>query len=149
MPAYSTPSLHIKPTNAQVKDIRKQRDMGLYSTKETMNELYYCLDNLPDDSYALTLQHLSGCFMEYPRERFAQQVKIWKQLGATCLEANVKSFDYRGKTFWRFVINPADLKDAPYGCPLAMAFNTVVSGYTYITPSKAVADWVVRQLKKE
>jgi len=149
MPAYSTPSLHVKLTKAQVNDIRKQRDMGLYSTKETMNELYYCLDNLPDDSYALTLQLLSGCFMDYPRERFAQQVKIWKQLGATCLEANVKSFDYRGKTFWRFVINPADLKDAPHACPLALAFNTVVVGFTYITPSKAVADWVVRQLKKE
>ena len=148
MPAYSTPSLHANMTKAQLKAVRAHRDMGLYDCKETMNELYYCLDNLQDDSYALTLQHRSGLFMDYPRERFAQQVKLWKQMGATCLEANLKSFDYRGKTFWRFVINPADLKDAPYGCPLASAFGTMVSGFTYITPSKPVADWVVRQLKK-
>ena len=76
-------------------------------------------------------------------------MKLWKKMGATCLETNLQSFEYRGKTFWRFVINPADMKDVPYGCPLALAFNTIVSGFTYITPSKVVADWVVRQLKKE
>ena len=148
MPNYSSPSLHTHVTKAQAIAVHRKRDKGLYVGEETMNELYYCLDNLQDDSYMLTLQHKNGVFMDYPRERCAQQVKLWKQLGATCLETNLKSFDYRGKTFWRFVISPAE-EDGPCMCPLAMAFGTLVSGFTYITPSKNVADWIVRQLKKE
>lgn len=145
MPTYSSPSLHKRVTQAEAKKIHKMRLTGIYKTEDTLNEVHYCLDNYRPDAYCFTLLHTQGVFTDYPKEQFSEQVKQWKTVGAECKDYNIKPIEYRGKTFWMFVIQPPDLVKSNF-CPLALAFNTLVNGYTYITSKKEIAEWVVKRL---
>ena len=145
MPTYSSPSLHTHTTKSEAQRIRKDRLAGLYQTKETLNEAHLCLDTYANDAYCFTLNHQHGVFTDYPKKEFSEQVAQWKNIGAKCETYNIKPIEYRGKTFWMFVIQPTDMEKSHW-CPLGMAFNTLVNGWTYITSKKEVAEWVARRL---
>ncbi len=130
----------------EVKKIISDRRSGLWVTTATRDECHLSLDQMESTDYAITANHRLGQFGVLNKQELAGQTKIWKATGCVSHRYNIKSYDYNGKTYWMFVIQPPDLKKDGHFCPLALACGVMVSGYTYITPSKAVAEWVSKQL---
>jgi hypothetical protein len=147
MPSFSSPSLHKNITPANAREIHARRQMGMYLTDETLNELRFALDNWKPDAYAVTLIHSHGIMCDYPKADFTRQVEQWRKVGATLIQHNITPIDYRGHRFWMFIIQPPDMRDGKVPIsPLALANNTFVSGYAYITAQRNIADWVMKKL---
>jgi hypothetical protein len=93
----------------------------------------------------ITYMHAMGVFCVYNTAEIKDSIDGWKQMKAVCLPCNVKPIMVNDKEYWMFVIQPKDMSKTPMS-PLALAFDTLVSGYTYITHSKAFADNIVKCL---
>ena len=130
----------------EVKNIILERRSGFWQTKATLDECHLSLDQMEMTDYAITANHRLGHFGVLDKQELSLQTKIWKAARAVSHRYNIKPYEYNGKTYWMFVIQPPDLKNDGHFCPLALACGVMVSGYTYITPSKAVAEWVSKQL---
>ena len=141
----SAPSL---PTRKEAMAIHKNRLAGLYNSDETHNEAWLAFNQMTPDDVVITLLHAHGRFSIYNLHEFLPQIQEWKAKGIACLPCNVKEIKFGDEIAWAFVIQPKKLDDAPM-CPLSLCLNTLVSGFTYITKDKKIADLVVRALRKE
>jgi len=130
----------------EVKQIISDRRSGLWKTQVTRDECHLSLDRMESTDYAITANHQYGHFGVLNKEELSTQVKMWKDQRAVSQRYNIKPYEYKNKTYWMFVIQPPNLKEDGHFCPLALACGIMVSGYTYITPSKAVAEWISKRL---
>ena len=89
-------------------------------------------------------------FSVYNKEEMTAQMKQWKALAKegklTIYEENNKEYDVEGKTIYCLVITPKP-NDTSF-CPLALAFGTMVSGYTYAFTKKDNRDAIYAYIKK-
>jgi len=148
----SIPSSFGKPlTTAERKKQRAvlaDRARGLYNTKDTQDEVKQILGQMEPTDVAFTLIRRIGGFSVFNKSEFIPQVSQWAKMGAKLLDGNVFEKVIEGKTFYLFVIQPkteTELESMGL-CPLALAYGIMVSGYTYVTPSKAVVEIVKRAL---
>tara|TARA_R110002126_G_scaffold59473_1_gene155834 strand:+ start:341 stop:829 length:489 start_codon:yes stop_codon:yes gene_type:complete len=117
----------------------KVRDMcrGILSSK---NKTDICL------SY---VKHVAD-FTVMNKDEMKVQMKRWKELikdgKITILEGNNNEFDIDTKKVYTFVITPVDFETS--FCPVALAWGTLVSGYTYVFTKKDNRDSIFAYLKK-
>ena len=130
----------------QIEKMLAERRSGLWKPKETRDEANLSLEQMESTDYAITLNHRTCQFGVLNRDELKTQVKIWRTQGVVSHPYNIKPYEHNGKTYWMFVAQPPDLEKNSSMCPLAMACGILVNGFTYITPSKAVAEWVSKQL---
>jgi hypothetical protein len=127
------------------EDIREKRVAGFYIVEETREEAMVCIRALKTSTTdkVITIISRMGAFNVYNIKELLPQIQQWKDKGCVLLKTNIREIDCGelGKATL-FTVQPPDLEDAPSMCPLAMAFGTWVSGFSYITHDKAVADLV-------
>ena len=137
-----------KPTMKKINEIARDRAMGLYKTEDTYNEALVCVRQLTENKTdkVFTLMRAIGRFNVYDTNEFMNQVKDWKKKGVKILKCNIK--DIQCGAYGEaclFTVTPPGEDDCAF-CPLALAFNTMVSGYSYITKDKALAELAWRYL---
>jgi hypothetical protein len=90
-------------------------------------------------------------FSVFNKEEMTAQMKQWKNLAKkgklTIYEENNKEYDVEGKTIYCLVITPAGGATTGF-CPLALAFGTMVDGYTYAYTKKDNRDAIYAYIKK-
>jgi hypothetical protein len=90
-------------------------------------------------------------FSVYNKEEMTAQMKAWKTLAKdgklTIYEENNMNYDVEGKTIYCLVITPSGGATTTF-CPLALAFGTMVSGYTYAFTKKDNRDAIYAYIKK-
>jgi len=90
-------------------------------------------------------------FSVYNKEEMTAQMVAWKDLAKqgklTIYEENNVEYDVEGKTIYCLVITPSGGVTTSF-CPLALAFNTMVSGFTYAFTKKANRDAIYAYIKK-
>jgi hypothetical protein len=133
------------------KKTMKERKMGIYDTKKTRDELELSVRQIHKKGFeaeeVLTLIHQTGQFNVYNKMEFLGQLRQWKDMKCVLLDCNVWEKTIAGKTMWAFVVQPLKIEGAPGVCPLAVALNILVSGFTYVCKSKETADLVLRVLR--
>jgi len=133
---------------AESVSIIEKRRQGLYHTKDTYDEALICvrqLKEVPNDKVSTLIRHL-GYFNVFDTKEFMEQVKDWKAKGVKILKCNIN--DIQCGAYGEaclFTVTPPNDEDCAF-CPLALAFNTMVSGYSYITKDKALAELAWRYL---
>ena len=133
---------------AQKNKIRKMitdRKNGMYQTQETFDEAELSFSQMTSTDVAITLLISDGVFNVLDKKELLYQMRIWKNLRCVSHYYNVKEIQICGKKAYMFVIQPQDLEKTTM-CPLAVAFNTLVNGYTYITPHKEIVELVCHYL---
>ena len=135
-PTYVPPTL----SRAEAQAVLDKRASGLYSTKETYDEALVCVKQLmenPDDK-VFTLVRSHGVFNCYNTHEFLEQIITWRTQKVKVLKCNIipiKCGAY-GDAWMMTITAP---KSSQW-CPLAMAFNTWVSGYSYIAKDRGLFD---------
>jgi hypothetical protein len=126
----------------------KRRMAGVINVDTLRDEAKIALspEQYTDKDICITYMHSMGVFCVYNVPEIKSSIDGWIKNKCKCIAHNVKPITVNDREFWMFVIQPPNLKDTNM-CPLALAFNTMVSGYTYITHSKAFADCIVKKLK--
>lgn len=134
---------HIKKWN----DIRKNRLKGLYACVDTRDEAAVSARQMKDDDVVFTILHKTGTFSVYNKKEFLPQIKMWEEAKHQLLACNIKPITINDKEFWMFTIQPNNMTaDNSAFCPLALAYGTLVSGYSYITKDKGLTELVHRVL---
>jgi hypothetical protein len=121
--------------------------MGLWNTKDTRDEATLCLKQLkasPTDK-VFTLYRADCVFNVYDQREFLNALSVAKMMGATLLKGNIfeREFGEEGNATL-FVLSPPKT-DGSF-CPLALACGVMVSGFSYITRDKSIADVAWRYL---
>lgn len=138
-----------RKTPSEVRRIYAERRRGFYHTDDTLNEAALSLSQMEPSDKVFTLLRAAGQFGMLNQRELLQQILLWRSQEAVCLEKNVRERDLNGTKVWIFVVQPKVLKEEDPSssiCPLAIAFSFMVSGFTYVTKEKAIADLVVRAL---
>jgi hypothetical protein len=130
------------------REILEKRRAGLYHTQDTYDEALVCvrqLKEVPNDKVSTLIRRL-GVFTVFDTKEFMEQLKEWKAKGVKIYKCNVRDIQCGayGEAYL-FTVTSDDDKDCAM-CPLALAFNTMVSGYSYITKDKALAQLAWRYL---
>jgi hypothetical protein len=137
-----------KPTIKEIKRIMNNRLRGIYKPDDVFNEAWLSLNDMKTTDACFTLQHSTGRFFILSLRELLTQIKIWRSVGAVCLADNICEQKFGDKVAWSFVIQPAD-EDEGTICPLSLALNTMVSGFTYVAKDKSTADLVFRALNNK
>lgn len=95
---------------------------------------------------SLTYVARKDCFGISDLPEFSAQLSEWKRLRAVCSDYNVRKVEIAGKEFYMFVIQNRVMSENPFDVLAMSVANTLVSGYAYFTPNKALCDYVVAQL---
>jgi hypothetical protein len=132
---------------AEIKSEVKRRMAGVINVDTLRDEVKLALSpkQYTSKDICITYMHSMGVFCVYNVPEMKPSIDGWIEKKCKCLAYNVKPITVNDKEYWMFVVQPPNLKDTNM-CPLALAFNTMVSGYTYITHSKAFADCIVKKL---
>jgi hypothetical protein len=146
--ARSTATKPKIPSPARIAAMMREREAGIYHAEDTYNEAWLALNNMERDDVAITLLHAHKRFGVMNMRELLTQIQDWQKKECDCLPCNVRERTIGGKTVWSFVVQPKVLEDGTAMCPLSMCLGMLVSGFTYITPSKGVAELVVRALRK-
>ena len=133
----SKPTGPYKPTVKEIKRIMKYRSMGIYEPKDVFNEAWISYNSMEDTDVCFTLQHITGRFRMLNLRELLIQIKLWKDMGVVCLSENINERKFGDKTAWSVVIQLPDLEDCKI-CPLSLAFETMVSGCTYVVRDKVL-----------
>jgi hypothetical protein len=133
-------------SKSQVNKIIENRRRGLYHTKDTFDESKLCARQMEPTDVCYTLIRHMGFFNVYNKREFLTQLKEFKAKSVVLRDCNVFETPINGKTHYLAVFQPADLSDAPM-CPLALAHNVMVSGFSYIFQNKSDADLALAYLK--
>ena len=148
--ASATSSRRTAPTAAQYRRIMAARAAGIYTMEDTRDEMSLSLSQMTDSDVGITLVKAHGKFAVFNLREFLAQLQLWKPMGIVCQAVNVREREIDGKTYWSIVIQPAVLKEGDLAssfCPLSLALGMMVSGFTYIVKTKALADIAVAALK--
>ena len=133
---YTPPKLN----PAEAKAILMNRRSGHYSNKETRDEALVCVRQLmehPSDK-VFTLVRSKGIFNCFDTKEFLAQIQHWRTLGVIVYKCNIlpiKCGAYGDA--WMMTVTPPE--DTAW-CPLALAFNTMVDGFTYISLHRGLFD---------
>jgi hypothetical protein len=136
------------PSSKKSLDILARRKLGIYISSETLAEAEVAFRQRQMGDIGFTLIHRAGVFNVYNQAEFLPQIKAWREARAVLLEHNVFPITICDKTAWLITIQPPNITaDNSHNCPLAMAFNRLVSGYSYVMWDKSSADLVLRALE--
>ena len=92
---------------------------------------------------AINLEH--GRFSSYSKVQFAEQIRVWQKHNIQLLEETIVSIDFPEiKDAVLFTVQPRPNINVPI-CTLALAFNRMVTGLSYIT-SRPIAEYTWRKL---
>ncbi len=129
-------------------EIIASRKMGLYISSETRKEAEVAFQQRQPGDIGFTIIHRAGVFSVYNLSEFLPQIKAWRDLGAVLLEHNVYPIRICDNHAWLITVQPPTItEENSNNCPLAMAFNRLVSGYSYVMWDKSSADLVLRALE--
>ena len=149
MSSSSKPSFPSKPSRKTQMEVLARRKMGLYISNETRAEAEVAFHHRQKGDIGFTIIHHAGVFNVYNQAEFLPQIKVWRDKGAVLLEHNVVPITICDKTAWLITIQPPKITaDNSHNCPLAMAFNRLVSGFSYVMWEKSSADLVLRALEE-
>jgi hypothetical protein len=148
--------LVIVPEEKKMSSVNREKAMqifadrreGHYNTHDTRDEALVSIRDMmktPTDK-VITLVHSIGRFNVYDTNEFLVQVKDWKKKRVVILKCNIFEVDCEelGK-MWLFTVTPPGKKCVNL-CPLALAFNIMVSGYSYISADRDLIDLAWRYL---
>jgi len=132
-----------------INQIMTDRRQGIYKTEDTYNEALLSIQQMKDTptDKVITLIRSMGRFNVYDANEFLTQVKEWKKKQVIMLKCNIFEIDCKvlGK-MWLFTVTPpGDLEGVGF-CPLALAFNIMVDGYSYISADRDLIDLAWRYL---
>ena len=97
-----------------------------------------------DVAIAINLQH--GRFSTYNKALFAEQIRMWQKHDIHLLEGNIKAIDFPEiKDAVLFTVQPRSGSVNVPICPLALAFDKMVTGLSFIT-NRAIAEYTWRKL---
>ncbi len=128
-------------SSAERQAILAKRRSGLYTSKDTRDEALVCVRQLMESTNGdrvSTLMRSHGVFNVFNTNEFLEQIKQWKDMGVKVFKCNIipiKCGAYGDA--WLMTVTPPG--DCPL-CPLALAFNTMVSGYSYIAKDRGLFD---------
>ena len=135
-------STYVPPTlsRAEAMAILAKRRSGLYTTKETYDECLVSVKQLMDSptDKVFTLMRSHGVMNVYDTKEFLSQIKHWQSLKVKVFKCNIipiKCGAYGDA--WLMTVSPPG--DSQW-CPVAMAFQTMVSGYSYIAKDRTLFD---------
>ena len=136
-------------TREQVMKIMNKRRDGIYNVEETKDEAIYCVNQLkaiPSDKVVF-LHMATGTFQVNDLREFMEQLQNWKRLKCKIRRCNIIEIDCEdeGKATM-FIVQPEKTTFSTPMSPLAMAFGTMVSGYTYIALDKNLVEIAWRHL---
>lgn len=100
-----------------------------------------------DGDVCFTINHKMGMFSVYNKAEFLPQLQMWAAQKCVVVKNNVTICD---KEAWLVTIQPALMTEdnCPAVCPLAMAFDIMVSGFSYVMWSKSDFDLIDHVLGK-
>ena len=135
--AYVPPVL----TATEVQRVMKKRIQGIFNSKETRDEALVCVRQLgenPDDK-VITLNMTIKSFAVLNMPEWLYQIKRWQALGVAIYKTNIVAIKCGayGDAWMMTITPPGDYVPA---CPLALSFNVMVSGYSYIAKDKGVLE---------
>ena len=135
---YTPPALSL----GEMEAVRERRRAGMYINHETRDEALLAVRQLmetPTDK-VVTLIHTQCVFSVYNTAEFLAQVKLWKGMKVKILKCNIVPIKCGAfGDAWMMTVTPDDATVAPMS-PLAMAFNVLVSGFSYIAKDKGILD---------
>jgi hypothetical protein len=125
--------------------------MSHYNISAIFDELQFILSKKnqydPASDKALTYINRMKAFSAYDKSMFLQQVRQWKAQRCVVEEYNIKEVEVGDKRVFLFIVqDPANMESMPI-CPLALACGVMVSGYSYITHDRKLAEYVMKTLK--
>ena len=133
---YTPPKL----SHGEVQDILKNRLSGHYSNKETRDEALVCVRQLMEhpNEKVFTLVPSKGVFNCFDTKEFLAQIQHWRKLGVIVYKCNIIPIQCGAYgNAWMMTITPPE--DTAW-CPLALAFNVMVDGFTYISLHRGLFD---------
>jgi hypothetical protein len=129
------------------RKVQKNRLKGLYCAEDTRDEAAVSAKQMTDDDVVFTILHKTGTFSVYNKKEFLPQINDWRDKKCNLLACNIKPVTINDKEFWMFTIQrPNMTADNSSLCPLAMAYGTLVNGFSYITKDKGLTELVHRVL---
>jgi hypothetical protein len=147
----STTTPHKRFTEKEMKKIWRDRRSGLWKTEDTLRDVnlsfaQHCAGG--DDEKAVFL-HRGTCMMMMMNQReMLEELKSWKKQGCVVDPENTREVELNGQKATMWILQPAKVDEDTPMCPVAMALGTLVSGFSYISKDKGVAELASRYLKK-
>ena len=134
-------------SRAKANEIFTMRKKGIYVNADTRNEANYCLSKMEKTDKVITLIHSLAGFSVYDMEEILPQLKTWKDMECRIRKCNMRTIQTESGEAYMFIVQPPKhkMEDTSH-CPLALAFGTLVNGYTYITKDKSFAELCHRYL---
>ena len=136
-------------TTTRIQNIIASRRKGLWVAEDTRDDLFHILTKASLDTDVAITMHRGACaFSKLDMMELITEVRHWKSLGMICDKENINEFEFAGKTYYTWVIQDPKWNDdnAPF-CPLIPITGVMVSGFTYFTAQRIVAEWVCKELK--
>lgn len=134
----------------RVAELIRHRRMGLYTTEETLSDLYRALKDCNPEDCAVTLHIGKGGMCMLNNLELQSEVKRWKKMGVKMRACNAWEFKVDGKPHYMLILQDPKWTDESPGAqwsPLALALGVMVSGFAYVCRRKETADWLLRQMK--
>jgi hypothetical protein len=136
-------------TTPRIRKIVASRQQGLWVAEDTRDDLFHILtEDVENTDVAITMNRGACAFSKLDMSELISEIKHWKSLGMVSDKENINEFEFAGKTYYTWVIQDPKWNDddAPM-CPLICVTGIMVSGFTYFTARRKVAEWVCDQLK--
>jgi hypothetical protein len=146
-----TVTMNTKPDEQRLKTILRNRQMGLWTTDDTLYDVNLAFAQHCDggDNEKAAFLHRGACaMMLLNNSELLSELKSWKKLGCVVDPKNTQEIELNGRKAWLWVLQPKKAKNNTPICPVAMALGIMVSGFSYISKDKATEELVVRYLKK-
>jgi hypothetical protein len=127
--------------------VHKNRLNGMYCGQDTRDEASVSARQMKGDDVVFTIIHKTGTFSVYNKKEFLPQINDWRDKKCNLLACNIKPVTINNQEYWMFTIQPPNMTaDNSSLCPLAMAYGTLVNGFSYITKDKGLTELVHRVL---
>jgi len=136
-------------TTPRIRNIVASRREGLWIAEDLNDDLFHILtEDVEKTDVAITMNRRMCAFTKLNMSELMSEVKHWKSLGMVSDKENINDFEFAGKTYYTWVIQDPKWNDdnAPF-CPLIPITGVWVSGFTYFTARRKVAEWVCDQLR--
>lgn len=140
-----------KPTQEDLEQ-RKKRGPQLLDIKDLRRFVKKILTVKHKTDIGFTWHAQYGDFMVMNKLEAQEQMLIWKDLAKrgkiSILEGNNREYDVDGQTIYTMVVQPTQEDHCPMMCPLSLALDTMVSGFTYAYTKKENRDAIYRYVAK-